>query len=458
MIKFTDIINESKKHEYNGAVTIKELEDYINKTNRILPNIVRDALYLVKKYEILKAEDINIILNTNKSGLNLLAKKFNMDVISMEELWTLLKDLKSNIKLFPHFLTPYEQKAFIRGTAKIEDLTIDLSSAQGQNDVIKMYMPLVNKIVNQYVGKSKLNRSDLMSAAMMGFANSINDWDRSNNQLFKTYLSYRVQQRILNDIDQFSHTLSAGKSIPWHLNKKEGPHPLDAMSIDRMPRDSEGDIKQDRLAILGYDQETKKEPDANLIKEIFNILEKKFKQRDLDIFYRYFGLNGYKKEKSKDIAKMYGMSEGNIRNSVINKILAFLKKDPNAMEILVSLMDSYNESLMIELFGCDKDTILERLINDDIYILLEDITKWTNKDVFKRALDNALNGNDDKILNILNGGFEDIDSNLKKYKKEIMRFLSSMYPTENMSKKTDVDIIEYMVELQEIYKKYKNEF
>ena len=46
----------------------------------------------------------------------------------------------------------------------------------------------------------------------------------------------------------------------------------------------------------------------------------------------------------------------------------------------------------------------------------------------------------------------------KKYKKEIMRFLSSMYPTENMSKKTDVDIIEYMVELQEIYKKYKNEF
>ena len=28
-----------------------------------------------------------------------------------------------------------------------------------------------------------------------------------------------------------------------------------------------------------------------------------------------------------------------------------------------------------------------------------------------------------------------------------------MYPTENMSRKTDVDIIEYMLELQEIYKK-----
>ena len=35
-------------------------------------------------------------------------------------------------------------------------------------------------------------------------------------------------------------------------------------------------------------------------KKVFEILEKKFKQRDLDIFYSYFGLNGYKKEKSKD--------------------------------------------------------------------------------------------------------------------------------------------------------------
>ena len=454
MIKFTDILNESKQ-EYDGSVTIEELDNYINKTNKILPNIVRDALYLVKKYNLLNASDINTILKSSKGQLNTLAKRFNMSFENMEELWNLFKDLKSNIKLFPHFLTPYEQKAFIRGTARIEDLTIDLSSAQGQKDVVKMYMPLVNKIINQYIGKSKLNRSELMSAAMAGFANSINDWDRSNNQLFKTYLSYRVQQQILNDIDKYSHTLSAGKSVPWHLNKKDGPHPLDALSIDGMPRDNEGDFKQDRLAILGYDQETKKEPDVKLVKEIFNILEKKFKQRDLDIFYRFFGLNGYKKEKSKDIAKMYGMSEGNIRNSVINKMLAFLKKDPNAMEILMSLMDSYNESLMIELFGCDNETILERLINDDIYILLEDITKWTNKDVFKRALDNALMGNDDKILYILNGGFEDIDSNLKKYKKEIIRFLSSMYPTENMSKKTDVDIIEYMMELQEIYKKYK---
>lgn len=455
MIKFTDILNESKQ-DYNGTVTLDELTDYINKTNKIIPNIVRDALYLVKKYEILSADDINTILNASKGSIKSLAKKFNITEFEMEELWEMFKDLKSNIKLFPHFLTAFEQKALIKGTARVEDLIIDFDTAQGRNDIIKMYAPIVNKIVNQYVGKSKLTRSDLMSAAMEGFAKAMDQWDRSKNQLFKTYLSYRVQQQILNDIDKYSHTLSAGKSIPWHLNKKDGPHPLDAVSIDGLSKNDDEEIKQDRLASLGYnDDERNEEADVERWKKVFNILEKKFKQRDLDIFYRYFGLNGYKREKSKDIAKMYGMSEGNIRNSVINKIIAFLKKDKGALELLMDLKESYNESLMIELFRCDKETILERLSNDDIYILLEEITKWNNKDVFKRALNASLPSNNDIILDILNGGFEEIDNNVKKYRKDIIYFLNNMYPTENFIRKTDVDLIEYMMELQEIYKKYK---
>ena len=452
MIKFTDILNESKQ-DYNGTVTLDELTDYINKTNKILPNIVRDALYLVKKYKILNADDINTILNASKGSIKSLAKKFNITEFEMEELWEIFKDLKSNIKLFPHFLTAFEQKSLIKGTAKVEDLIIDLDTAQGRNDVIKMYVPIVNKIVNQYVGKSKLTRSDLMSAAMEGFAKAMDQWDRSKNQLFKTYLSYRVQQQILNDIDEYGHSLSGTN---WYATTKYGSEMLDAVSIDGLSKNDDDEIKQDRLAALGYnDDERDEATDVEQWKKVFNILEKKFKQRDLDIFYRYFGLNGYKREKSKDIAKMYGMSEGNIRNSVINKMIAFLKKDKGALELLMDLKESYNESLMIELFRCDKETILERLSNDDIYILLEEITKWNNKDVFKRALNASLPSNNDIILDILNGGFEEIDSNVKKYRKDIIYFLNNMYPTENFIRKTDVDIIEYMMELQEIYKKYK---
>jgi RNA polymerase sigma factor (sigma-70 family) len=336
----------------------------------------------------------------------------------------------------------------------VSDLTIDLDTPQGKNDVVNQYMPIAHKIVNQYVGKSKLSREDLMSVALEAFTLAMKEWDRSKGQLFKTYLSYRIQQLILNEIDAHGHSLSGTN---WYATKKYGGELLDAISLDGLPKDENGDFQQDRLAALGIDDEKDLSRDEEKSwKQVFALLERKFKQRDLDIFYRYFGLNGYKREKSKDIAKDYGMSEGNIRNSIINKIIAFLKKDRKSMELLLDLQDMYNEHLMIELFGFDRDYIIERLAEDDIYILLEEINRWTNKNVFKRALDNSLPaGNDKFILDILNGDFEDVDNNIKKYKKDIIKFLSNMYPTENMAKKTDVDLIEYMVKIQEIYKNYK---
>ena len=42
----------------------------------------------------------------------------------------------------------------------------------------------------------------------------------------------------------------------------------------------------------------------------------------------------------------------------------------------------------------------------------------------------------------------------KKDKKLIVTFLNNMYPTENMSRKTDVSLLEYMSELQMYYQKY----
>lgn len=452
MNNFTQHLFEVKNN-IEDSITLSELNEYIEKAGKMLPVMVKDALYLVKKYNLLDGKVIKNICDSNKSSLSGLSKKLNISLDDLIDFWQILKDLKNNIKLFPHFLTSQERNAFIKGRARVSDLTIDLDTPQGKNEVIELYMPIVNKIVNQYIGKSKLNRSDLISAAHIAIANAINDWDRSSGQLFKTYLSYRVQQQILNDIDEHGHSLSGTN---WYATKKYGSEVLDAVSIDGLSRNEDGEIKQDRLVALGVDNEKDLSVDEEKAwKQVFELLERKFKQRDLDIFYRYFGLNGYKREKSKDIAKDYGMSEGNIRNSIINKIIAFLKKDRKSLELLASLQDMYNEHLMIELYEMGKDYIIERLANDDIYILLEEINKWNNKDVFLRALNSSLGRNDDIILNILNGGFEDIDNNLKKYKKDIVSFLSSMYPTENMNKKTDVDLIEYMLDIQEIYKKYK---
>lgn len=461
MNNFTQFVNEARKNYDSCSLLTSEITSYIKKVNKIIPQNVQAVIYLTQKYNLLCADSILDIKNANKGSLSQLASKYDIPLDKIEDLWKLLKEIKNNIKLLPQFMSDQERKDLELGKLSTNDLTIDLDTSAGRNAAAKMYSPLLIKIVNQFVGKSNFDRSELMSSALLGFTNAMNDWRKNDDEgktvPFKTYAGYRVRQQILNDINQYSHTLSGGNS---YNVKKYGAAMLDAVSIDGFMNDDE-DINQDRLAALGISDK-----DPNLTrneekhwKEIYKLIEDKFKQRDIDIFYRYFGLNGYKREKSKDIAKSFGMSEGNIRNAVINKILLFLKKDHKASEILQDLQDAYNESLMVELIGFERNEIIETLISDDMFILLEELNKWNNKRVFKNAIASAYLALGDSAMdiinNILRSDFESLDDHYKINKKLIIRFLSNLYPSENMSKKTDVSLLNYMQELQELYKKYK---
>ena len=69
---------------------------------------------------------------------------------------------------------------------------------------------------------------------------------------------------------------------------------------------------------------------------LYKLIESKYKQRDIDIFYRYFGLKGYQKEKGKDIAKSIGISPSMV-TAVVNAILSTLKKDSKPIEFFDGL-------------------------------------------------------------------------------------------------------------------------
>lgn len=460
----TSFSNISQNHyDKFDSISIDILDDYIKNVSKDLPKPIRDILYLIKKYNILNSNDLDLILKSNKPSLRVLSDKLGVnDKSEMDDLWELLKDNKSNLKLLPHFQSPAEREGLIKGRLTPDDVNIDLSTQQGRNNVTKMYMPMVYKIVNQYIGKSSFTKQELISSALEGFALAIDKWkqnptDGKNSVAFKTYAAYSVQHQILNDINKHSHALSGGNGY----NTKNGSSHLDAFSLDRMlGRDDDGDFKQDHLKALGTIDQTINKDSDKLWNEIYKILDKQFNQKTLDIFYRFFGLHGYKREKSKDIAKSLGMSEGNIRNSYINKVIKFLKTDSRTAEILSDIQTIYSESIMCELIGRSSNEILEYLINDDMFILLEDINRWSNINVFTSTLENVLksfNKNDsDIILNILSWDFETTDRYFKQYKKLIINFLNRMYPTENMTYKTDVSLLNYIGELQNVYKKIKH--
>lgn len=448
MNNFTVLIKESKD---STSILLSEISDFI-KNVKSLPQSVKNVIHLTKKYNLTNKEQIEEIKYANKSKLNTLSTKYKMSSNDIEDLWKMLKEIKNDIYLLPQYMSENTRKELEAGQLATNDLTIDLSTSHGRNAAAKMYTPLVNVIVNQFLGKSKLSKPELFSAGLIGLTNAMNDWDRERGVPFKTYAGQRIRQQILNDINEYSHSLSG---TSWY-SKQKGDN-VDAVSLDQfIGMNDDGDFKQDRLAALGVEDKAKEsEKDWQ---PLYKLLEDKFKRRDVDIFYRIFGLNGYKREKSKDIAKEFGWSEGNIRNSIINKIIKFLRTDSRAISILQHIQDTYNESLLVSLCGMDKNNIIEALVNDDIFILLEELNRWNNKEIFRRTLENSLleltDMDSSYILDVLEKDFNYLDDTFKKHKKIIILFLSNMYPSEIISKKSDVALLDYMTEVQNAYQKY----
>lgn len=453
MDNFSKILLEARKKYDSESLLNSEVQRFLTKVNKVIPTTVKDVIFLTQKYNLMNRESIDEIRNSSKSSLSKLSKKYDIPDEDIENLYKQLKDLKTNIYLLPQYMSSQEREMLELGKLSMSDLTIDLETSQGRSAATKVYMPLIYKIVGQYVGKSNLSRADLISAATEGFVNAMNSWDRSTGVPFKTYAGTRVRQQILNDINHDSHTLSGFNDYAF----KKG-YSADAFSLDNMlGMGEDGDYKQDRLAALGTTDDEYSELDDRKMKPVFDLLERKFSTRDIDIFCRIFSLKGNKKETAREVAKSYGMDESNI-TQIKNKILKFLRNDSKAMQILKSLHESYNISLMVQLCGMDRATIMEALVNDDMFILLEELNKWADSNAFRFAFNSALSEmspNDSKcIIDIAKRDFDFLDGSFKKCKKSIILFLNHMYPTESMSRKSDVSLLEYMVEVQEAYKKH----
>lgn len=457
MKNFSQIINEASRYQDAEEMLRADITKYNTALKKSLPVDVQKAIYLTAKYGINSAEKLDKIRTANKSKLKDMVDEFNIPLNELTDLWNLMKSIKQNYKVMPQYLTATERKLLEKGKLAMDDATIDLTSKAGRDAAAKRYMPLVIAIVNKMDKQSKLSRADLISAGTLGLSNAMNDWKREPDSKtgrvvsFKTYAASRIRQQILNDMDGLSHTLSGTN---WYATKKarDGENvTLDAVSFDAL---TQGDI--DHLDALGV--EDRDIDDNPKWKALYKALDKRFTQRDTDIFYRFFGVNGRKKEKSKDIAKSYGMSEGNIQNSIIKKMLKYIKNDPKLTDILQDILDIYTESLMAGFVGASKEQIFETLVSDDVYLMLEDLNRWNNKSSFEKAYKFATSTLTSKEKTVINQaiklGFNEIDDNIRRYKPIYIKFLRALDPTSSTNY-TDVDIIENMISISELILKYK---
>ena len=474
-----NLIGESKT---STEILMSEISNYIKKVKKELPAEVVKIIQLTQDLGIIRKTQIEKIIQASKAEVSTtLYKELGLDknvspetggdsYIKLYDIWALLrsfKDKPTKLKMLPQYQSKAEREALEAGKLSMNDLTLDFSTPQGRNAAAKIYMPLVIKIVNQFIGKSKLSKAELLSAGTEGMTKAMNLWDptKENATSFKQLLAYQVRFQILNDMSEFGHTFSgthqnSQKLLDKKAEKGKYAGSLDAFSLDALTNNLDGDFKQDYLSALATqdDEASREEYKEQVMKkgssELVKLVDQALSQRDAEIVYSYFGMNGYKKMKGKDIAAKYGVSNGFIQNGVIKKLYDKIMKVKGANEILLSLRDAYMENLMLDIYKWDnKQSIIEKIEEDPFVEFIYEATKFMDKDNFYELHNEAIKYLKDKdiIEEILNGDFKTADLYVKTYRDSIVLYLNSLYNNqEDFSNATEVELIEQLVALQNL--------
>ena len=465
MKSFSEILVESSNDVF--VLTSDEFTKYcevIEKTKRSKEFL--HILWLIGQHpELFEQKNMENVLNGKFT-----CKTVPVDV--MKDIFKLAKKAGNEIKLLPQLLTAAQRDLVINKKIDPNDLTLDLESEKGRNEIAKRYMPLMVKLVNQYMDKSPLSKPELLSAAMLGFTSAMNDYKnpeelekagKSGNMSFTSYAAYRIKQQILKDLTDNSRNVKISNYYQDKL-KDAGEDVNREFSIDRFyGNDEDGEpISIDRIwGLSEEDTIMSKKEEEEFWEKIFKRIECKFSSRDCLMFYKINGVNGYKPEKVKDIAKELGISSPAVVQAC-NRIIKFIASDKYCCELHKqtheSLLDHYVEQKLLEVYTEDKNKIIESFVCDDIYILMESLVKFTNKEKFQKLVNKAtdqLNVDDALAIYKILQNKETLDDKfIKKYKGPVVKFLESVYPDKSFKDAKNDVLVSELEELKIISLKF----
>ena len=448
------------------TLTQEEFDAYRNvivKTKRSKEFL--DLLWLVGQYpELFNKEVMEDVIKS----------RFSCKTVPLNVLKDICKAAKKSgneTKLLPQLLSASQRDAVINKKIDPNDLTLDLETEKGRSEIAKRYMPLVHKLVKQYENASALSKEDLLSSALEGLTDAMNEYKnpeeleklgKTGDMSFTSYAAYRIKQAILKEMTDNSRNVKISNYYQDKL-KDAGEDLTREFSIDRMfaSSDDEEPMSIDRFfGLSDEDNILSMKEKEEIYQKIFKRIESKFSSRDCTILYKVWGVNGYKREKVKDIAKELGISSPAVVQAC-GRIIKFVASDKYCQEIYSayeSLAYDYVIGKLLEVYKEDKKTIVESLIYDDLYILLENLRKWNNKDKFQKTVNKAtddLNVDDALFIYKILQNKELLDAkNVKKYKGAIIRFLENLYPDQSFKNAKNEDLVAELNDLRTISLKF----
>lgn len=277
---------------------------------------------------------------------------------NLKELWKALDEVVKSGRILeiPVFQTKEQFDSILKKEVAADEIILDLKSERGRDNVVKMYQPLLHKLARQYNGKSNLSYEDLLSAGMEGFTYAMNRYGKRNKSTvddeaikgytFGQYAAYFIRVQILEAIKNESKTVREPVSYQNRERKNNGSNRKNnSVSGDKaVGHDDEGG--KSLFDFMGSVDDASKSLDSEDLKKLWDAfykeLEKEFDPKMLDVFYSFYGLNGYKKLKNKEIAEKYKVNPSNI-TYYASKVRRFCATNKKVKQKLLDCMDLMKE-------------------------------------------------------------------------------------------------------------------
>jgi DNA-directed RNA polymerase specialized sigma subunit len=469
---FTEILAEARR-EWN-KLTVEQLKEF-EKVVRGSKSISKEYLQILIdtiQLGITSGEVLDEILNGPSSRIKSIAAQYGGTPAIYDEIKKLAAKCKPELKGLPQLMTAEDYNNVISGKRDIGDITLDLETEKGRERCARQYASLVTAIASKYRG-SGLDWNSLISAGYLGLTKAMSDYHRPDefvdmedgldkeakaevkkqkNMTFKQYAGWRIRFQILNDINELSRTVRISQ-YEYEKNKAAGNTKgnFNTVSVDQT-LDDEGQTLVDRMTAFSNDNDAFKGDTKAQWDKVYKLIDAKFSVRTASVFYKYFGLRGYKQMSGVEIAKEMGIT-GAAVSMYIKHIITFLKSDKKTVNLLTDLLSMYSESLIMTHTA---QTIMDAMITDNVFIMLQECTRWTNRKVFNNAMGGAISqlseSGKDFIINCLENDINYIDEHYDGNRSFVVNFLESVYPTEYIRRKSDVDLITMMNELSENFK------
>jgi len=368
--------------QFNEVKSEKELNIQDNTINYIGVDDLKSYLTIANKYLSPETKEIiDWLIVNNETYLhdldpkgtsdNALAAFYNRGIPKDDDLKELYKcigkvKLADRLLEIPVFQTKEQFQDIVNKKISPDEVLLDLKTESGRNKIVQQYTPLIHKIVRQWIGKSNLGVDDLLSVAYEGITYAMNKFgkrkvrdengkwveaekdDKTAKYSFTQFAAYCIDNSIREEIKHSSHLVRVPASQQSKERQEKG-HNTKKYSVSGDIGIGKNDSGNTRTLfdILdtgenGYKGINNDDLDK-LWKAVYQKLNDNFKERDLEIFYSSFGLNGHKKIKGKELAKKYGIGESAI-TPIKKKIINFIKNDKMLWAAFNEILDIVGEA------------------------------------------------------------------------------------------------------------------